>query len=172
MFKHTVTYKDFNNDQHIEDLYFHMSTPDMLDLQFNPEVDGDLDEFIKHGIRSGEGRKLWIIFKLLIVNSYGRRSADGAKFIKKPEYTEDFINSPAFEKFFEWLLLDSPDGKHGKEFYNAIMPERLKAEVAEIEKSNPEKKKLKDLSREELEKMYLEKLQGNKIIEGTTTSNE
>ena len=161
MFEHIVTYKDFNGTEHTEKLHFHLSSPEMLDLQFNPEVDGDLDKFITAGIRSGEGQKLWIIFKLLIINSYGRRSEDGAKFIKKPEFTEDFINSPAFEKFFEWLLLDSPDGKHGKEFYNAIMPERLKGEMAKLEAEGGGKKKLTDLSREELEKLYLEKVQSN-----------
>lgn len=171
MFTHTVKYKDFNDVEHTEVLHFHLSSPEMLDLQFNAEVDGELDKFIEQGVRSGEGRKLWIIFKLLIVNSYGRRSEDGAKFIKRPEYTEDFLNSPAFEKFFEWVLLDSPDGKHGKEFYNAIMPERLKGDMARLEgEAQAGKKKLTELSREELERMYLEKVQGEKqppkVIEG------
>lgn len=160
MFHFKATYKDFNGDEHTEDLYFHLTSPEMLDLQFNPQVDGDLDKFIESGIRSGEGRKLWIIFKLLIVNSYGRRSDDGARFVKKPEFTEEFINSPQFEKFFEWLLLDSPDGKHGKEFYNAIMPERLKGELSalEAEKGPDTRKRLDQMSREELEKAYLQRV--------------
>ncbi len=167
MFTHRVTYKDFNDKSHTEDLHFHLSSPEMLDLQFNPEVDGDLDEFIKAGIRSGQGQKLWIIFKLLIVNSYGRRSEDGAKFIKRPEFTEDFINSPAFEKFFEWLLLDSPDGTNGKAFYNGIMPERLKEETAKLENEGGGKKKLTEYSKEELLAMIQEKTSGpQKVIEG------
>lgn len=169
MFKHTVTYKDFNGGEHVEDLYFHLSTPDMLDLQFNPQVDGDLDKFIQAGIKSGEGQKLWLIFKLLVANSYGRRSSDGATFSKKPEYTEEFFNSPAFEKFIEWLLLDSPDGKHGKEFYNAIMPERLQGaslEQIQQQESDQPKKKLTELSREDLVRMLQDRTAGPKVIDG------
>lgn len=170
MFKKTVTYKDFNGAQHTEDLYFHFSSPDFTDLQFNPEVGGDMGEFIKQGMRSGQGQKLWIIFKLLIVNSYGRRSEDGARFIKKPEYTEDFINSPAFEAFFEWVLLDSPDGTNGKAFWEGIMPERLKGEMETLEKQQAENgvvvpKKIQDMSVEELQRAYLAKTSG-KVIEG------
>lgn len=169
MFKHTVKYSDFNGKTVVEDLYFHLSTPEMLDLQFNPMVDGDFDKFIKNGVSSREGRKLWTIFKLLIVNSYGRRSEDGSRFVKKEEFTEEFLNSPAFEKFFEWLLLDSPDGKHGKEFYNAIMPERIRGDLADLEKTaeSEGKKKLSEMSHEELQKLYLEAIRNKpKGIEG------
>lgn len=167
MFQHDVVYKDHNGKQHTETLYFHLTSPEMLDLQFNPMVDDDLDKFISEGIRSGEGRKLWIIFKLLIANSYGRRTEDGARFLKKTEWTEEFINgSPQFEKFFEWLLLDSPDGKHGKEFYNAIMPERLRGDLAKLEgEAGSAKPSLKNIPREDLERMFLEKMAEGKTAE-------
>lgn len=168
MFKRTVNYKDFNGKDHAEDLYFNISTPEMMDLQFNPEVGGDLGEFVKAGIKSGDGRRLWIIFKLLIVNSYGRRSEDGAEFRKRAEWTEDFINSRAFEAFFEWLLLDSTDGAHAKEFYNAIMPERIRDAVELEDSTTTNKKKLSEMSREELQALYLERLRGDgetKVIE-------
>lgn len=170
MFKHTVTYKDFNGKQHTEDLYFHLSSPEVLDLNYNPMLDGDMANFIREGIGNAENRKLWIIFKLLILNSYGRRSEDGARFSKKAEWTDEFLDSPPYEKFFEWLLLDSPDGKHAKEFYNAIMPDRLKGEMGALDSSDGDaKQKLRELSHEELQKLYLEKLEETKnpkVIEG------
>lgn len=167
MFSREIVYNDFNGNEHTEKFYFHLSTPDMMDIQFNPEVDGDMGEFVRKGMQSGEGQKLWIIFKLLVVNSYGRRSEDGARFTKKAEFTEEFLNSPAFEKFFEWLLLDSPDGKNAKLFWEGVVPERIRNEAAELEVQNSQsgKKKLTEMSREELERAYLAKTAANKKIE-------
>lgn len=164
MFQHTVEYFDFNGAKRTEALHFHISTPEMMDLQYNPMVDGDLDKFITEGIQSGDGRKLWTIFKLLIVNSYGRRSADGSRFVKNPEFTEEFLNSPAYEKFFEWVLLDSPDGKHGTEFYNGIMSERLKADAAKLTKGGEKDNRpsLDQLSQEDLLRLLEEVKSGKK----------
>lgn len=167
MFKTSVTYDDFNDESHTEDLYFHMSRPDILDLQFNPMVGGDLAEWIREGMRKGEGQKLWTTLKLLVVNSYGRRSSDGANFTKKAEFTEEFLNSPAFDAFFQWLLLDSPDGTHAEQFYTGIMPKGFAEQMADLEAqqetaqavvpASPVKKKITDMSREELEAAFREK---------------
>lgn len=174
MFQKTVTFKDFNDVEHTEKLYFHLSVPDAMDLQFNPEVEGDMGKWVSDMMKSGENRKVWIFFKLLVVNSYGRRSEDGSKFSKRAEFTQDFLDSNAWEKFFEWLLLDSPDGKNAKLFWDGVMPDRLLKEVQELEAQNEKtggKKNLKDLSREDLEKLYLEKMASNKVIDGSTTEN-
>ena len=101
---------------------------------------------------SGEGQKGYTFFKMMIVNSYGRRSEDGSKFVKKAEYTEDFLNSRAYERFFEWLTLDSPDGKNAEQFWLGIMPDRVTKEAAEIDAQSEKdgKKKIGDMTREEL----------------------
>jgi len=166
VFSKTITYKDWNGTARNETLYFYISTPEMLDLQFNPMVEGDMDAWVKESIASGDGRKLWIVFKLLVANSYGRRSADGSEFDKDPEWTEKFLNSRQWEAFFEWLLLDAPDGKNAIVFYNEIMPERLRGDN-ELPAVTPDttKKKLTELSHEELQKLYLEATSKQKTLE-------
>ena len=162
MFKRTVTYHDFNNKPHVEDLYFHMMTPEWADLEFNPTFDGSLSTYIKSAMTSGEGEKVYTFFKMMVVNSYGRRSEDGAEFIKKPEFTERFLNSPAWEQFFLWL---TDDPKNAEQFWNGIFPEALKDKVEALEASQSGNKKIQDMSKEELLALYQKRVQ-EKSIEG------
>lgn len=156
MFKHTVTYVDFNNNPHVEDLYFHMLVPEFADLEFNPMFETSLSDWIKSNMSAGEGRKVHTVFKLLVANSYGRRSEDGSRFNKNAQWTEDFLNSPAWEQFFLWLT-DSEDGSHGQAFFNGIVPESLRGKLDAELASSPAKKSLNEMSREELEAAFLEK---------------
>lgn len=158
MFKHSVVYTDFNGTPHNEDLYFHMMVPELADFEFNMSFDTSLSDYIKEGFGSNDGRKVHTVFKLLVVNSYGRRSEDGSKFSKKPEWTQEFLESPAWEQFFLWLT-DTPDGKNGQAFFNGIFPEAMQAQVEEMRKKQeavsgtpaPAKPNLSNMTREELE---------------------
>lgn len=170
MFKHPVVYIDFNNKPHNEDLYFHMMVPEFADLEFNPTFEGSLSDYVREAMRSGEGQKIYTIFKLLVVNSYGRRSEDGSRFTKKAEWTEEFLNSPAWEQFFLWLT-DKEDGSNAQLFWDGIFPEALRdraEKVLEQEKAAP-KKSIAEMSREEILEL-LEKQQGagGKVIEGAS----
>lgn len=150
MFKHTVTYNDFNGVQHVEDLYFHIMVPEFADLQFNPNFDGDMAEYIKEAMRSDEAQKVYTFFKLMIVNSYGRRVENGAEFYKKSEWTERFLNSLAYEEFFIWLIVDP---NNGADFFNALVPPRMVEMIAAAEEKKPAEEKLKkpqDMTKEEL----------------------
>ena len=44
MFQHTVTYKDFNDVEHVEKLNFHIMSPEIADLEFNPIFEGSMAE--------------------------------------------------------------------------------------------------------------------------------
>lgn len=158
MFTTTVTYKDFNDNTKTEQLFFHMMAPEFADLQFSTAFDGDLGDYIRDAMSSGEGQKIYTFFKLMIVNAYGRRSEDGSEFVKRPEFTEKFLNSRAYEEFFMWLVMDP---KNAEKFWNGIVPERLLETVNDLEQKG--KKKISELSREELEKLFLEKMAANAV---------
>lgn len=157
MFKTQVTYNDFNDKTRTEELYFHIMAPELADLQFNPDLGGDLSSFVKTAMASGDMRKVYTFFKLLIVNSYGRRSEDGSEFIKKPEYTEQFLNSRAYEEFFMKLI---GDHKFAENFWSGIMPEKVLEKISELEQQNEgsPKKSPKDMTKEELVALLQKKI--------------
>lgn len=162
MFKRQVTFIDFNNQPHTEELYFNMMTPEMADLEFNTAFDGSLADYIRDAMKSGEGVKIYTFFKMLVVNSYGRRSADGSEFVKNPENTEKFLNSRAWEQFFLWL---TDDPKHAEEFWNGIFPEALKDKVEALEKDGSGGKRIQDMSKDELVALMQKRLSEQKGIE-------
>ena len=162
MFKTTVTYKDFNGNEHVEELHFHMMAPEFADLQFNPTFENGLGEYVREAMKSGDGQKVYTFFKLMMVNSYGRRSEDGSRFVKKPEFTEDFLNSNAYEEFFMWLI---GDPKNAEAFWNGIVPEKIVSRVEQLESqgTGDQKKRLQDMSKEELVAMMQAKVATNAI---------
>lgn len=162
MFTIQVAYDDFNGKKHTEQLYFHMMVPEWADLEFNPMFDGSLSDYIKEAMSSGENAKIYTFFKMMVVNSYGRRSEDGSRFNKKPEWTEEFLNSPAWEQFFLWL---TDDTKQAQKYWDGIFPEAMKDKVAELEKGDGKTapKKLSELSKEELVELMQKQMAGKAI---------
>lgn len=157
MFTTTVTYKDFNDKQHTEQLYFHIMVTELVDLEFDTNFeDGGLSTYIRNTMNEGDGRKIYALFKLLIVQSYGRRSEDGSEFIKSPEITKKFMASQAYDEFFMWLVLDP---KNAEKFFLGIMPGRLSEYTQEVETGNSGKKKIQDMSREELVEMMQKRIE-------------
>lgn len=147
MFSRTVTYTDFNGVECNEKLYFHMLVPEFMDLQFNPNFDGDFAEYIKTAMLTEDRQKIYTFFKLMIVNSYGHRSADGSEFDKKAEWTERFLNSLSYEEFFMWLV-ENP--KNAESFWNGIVPAKLLEKGESMVGTDGQKKKLTEMTKDEL----------------------
>lgn len=148
MFSKDVKYVDFNNVEHVEKLHFHMMVPEFADLEFNPTFEGSsLSEWIREGMSSGNGQKVYTVFKLLIANSYGRRSADGSEFEKRADWTEKFFNSLAYEEFFVWLVSDP---KNGEAFWEGIVPSKINQLIPDNTDGAKPKKKLTDMTKDEL----------------------
>lgn len=153
MFSKDVKYTDFNGKEQTEKLHFHMMVPEFADLEFNPTFQGaTLSEWVRDGMTSGNMVKIYTIFKLLIVNSYGRRSEDGATFMKREVWTDQFLNSMAYEEFFVWLVRDP---KNAEKFWKAIVPEKINELIPDNAING--KKELHEMSHQELLELYKKK---------------
>lgn len=152
MYKHRASYQDFDGNQKFEDIYFHMMAPEIAELEFDYQTDGEggFMEFVKDSLNTGDGRKVYAFFKLMIVKSYGRRSPDDAsRFEKRPEWTREFLSSLAYEDFFMFLV-ENP--ANANLFFNGIMPQPLmeKAQAIEAQQDAAQKKPIQDMSKEEI----------------------
>lgn len=130
MLKKTMTYTDYDNNERTETLYFNMNQLELTEFAADlPEdlfdtiagEDGkSLDDQVAIRIADKLGYKGIISFlKKLVLDSYGEKSEDGRRFVKKPEKTEEFSQSIAFDTLMTELMSNDEAAAN---FVNAIIP--------------------------------------------------
>lgn len=133
MFKHTITYTNFNDEEVTETLYFHLSASEIADLQStddNPFNQTRLEQAVKNN----NSKELYDIFKTLIKASYGEKSSDGRMFIKTDKdghrLVDDFMLTAVYDEFF--MELTSNEALCNK-FISEIVPANLAERIKTIE---------------------------------------
>jgi hypothetical protein len=106
MFKHTVTYNDFNGTERNEELYFHLSLPEVTRIE--AEIGKSLSEYTQELTANQDLKTLLDFLERMILNSYGRKTTDGKSFYKSEELRKEFEYSQAYAEVFEQLL-SNPD---------------------------------------------------------------
>lgn len=124
MYKKTITYEDYNGVTRTEDFYFNLTEAELTELQLG--VKGGYAEMIQKMVDAKDVSSLIGILKDLIIRSYGVKSDDGRRFIKKPEITEEFTETPAYSALYMELATDD---KKASAFINGIIPAKLAAQV-------------------------------------------
>lgn len=125
MLKKTIKYTDFNEEEVVEDHYFHLSQAELVELEMSHE--GGLSESLKKIIAAEDGKSIIKEFKNIILSSYGKKSADGRRFIKTQEMRDEFESSEAYSTLF-MELVTNPEA--AIEFINGIVPSKLPAPIA------------------------------------------
>lgn len=119
MLKKSITYSDYNDVQRTEDFYFNLSRSEIAEMELG--VDGGFSELLKKIIATKNTKELMAQFKKLILTAYGEKSADGKRFIKSPELSEEFSQTEAYSELFFELM----DADKAANFVNSILPKDL-----------------------------------------------
>lgn len=120
MFKHTVTYEDFNGNERSETLYFNFSKPELLKM--NRRDNGNYIEKLNEVVESEDPNKIIESFTELLLDAYGEKSPDGTKFVKSKEIRDSFEQSIAFET----ILFDMIENEEVADaFMKGILPKDL-----------------------------------------------
>lgn len=117
MIKKTITYTDFDDVEHTEDYYFHLTKGDLVD--WTTEGDGDLVDKLTKIAKTDDPLKIVPVMKSIILRSYGVKSPDGKSFIKDPEVVKNFQYTEAFSEIYIEL---STDADKAVEFITGILP--------------------------------------------------
>ena len=143
MLKKTITYTDFNGTERTEDFYFNLLKNEALDIAFDlpddvtASIDGDLDDVTEKAASrlvdklGNKGIKGFI--ENLIRKSYGVKSEDGRRFIKKDELTEEFMQTPAYDAFIMELMTDDVAAAN---FVTGVLPADLADNASKIMAKN------------------------------------
>lgn len=143
MYIKTIEYTDYSGNKRKEDFCFHLNEAELMQMQLS--VNGGYDQWVRKIANTQDTSTLIKMFKELILMSYGEKSLDGRKFIKKDPQTgrplsEEFEQTAAYPVLFMEL---STNDEAAAEFMNQVIP----ANAAEaIEKAKAEGKSVEELT--------------------------
>jgi hypothetical protein len=127
LLKKTVTYKDFNDEEVTEDLFFHLSKAELVEMEMAHE--GGLSAALKRIIDAEDGKAIIAEFKEIILGSYGKKSPDGRRFIKNQQIREEFESSEAYSTLFMELVTET---QSAIDFINGIVPAGMAEEAQKL----------------------------------------
>ena len=118
MLKKTFTYTDFNGVERTEDHYFNLSKAELMEMELS--TTGGLAEMINKIVNAKDAPAIVKVFKDLVLKAYGQKSADGRRFIKSKELSEEFAQTEAYSQLFMELATDADAAA---KFVNGIVPD-------------------------------------------------
>lgn len=117
-----IKYTDYNGKERVEKFYFNLSKPELLEMEASEE--GGMTEYINKIVAEQDAKKIIGFFKELINKAYGVKSADGKRFIKSSELSEEFMQSEAYSELFMELASNAEEAAN---FINGIVPKDFAA---------------------------------------------
>ena len=115
-----IKYTDFNGLEREEEFMFNLTEAEITEMELT--TDGGLSDAIKKIIAAQDTPQIIKVFKMLLLKSYGEKSADGRRFVKSEELSEEFSQTNAYSQLFMKLATDD---KAAVAFINGIMPDSM-----------------------------------------------
>ncbi len=126
-----IKYTDYNGVEREENFLFNLSKVELMEMQYGTQ--GGLADTIMKIIQTQDMPAIIAMFKDLILKSYGEKSADGKRFIKKApdghRLADDFSETEAFTELYMELAGDS---SKAAAFINGIIPSDIKIDEKDI----------------------------------------
>lgn len=121
-----IKYTDFNGVEREEEFMFNLTEAEITEMELT--TDGGLSDSIQKIISAQDTPQIIATFKMLLLKSYGQKSADGRRFIKSDELAKEFSETNAYSKLFMELATDD---KLAVAFINGIIPESMREAARE-----------------------------------------
>lgn len=123
MIKKTVTYRDFNDMERTEDLYFHMTQPELIKLSVSKE--GGFERYLNKIIQTNNMKEIVDTLDEVIRLAYGEKTIDG-RFEKTPEILSKFVSSEAYNTIFMDV---AQSAEVAAEFINGVIPKNMNTQA-------------------------------------------
>ena len=120
-----IKYTDFNGLEREEEFMFNLTEAEITEMELT--TDGGLSDSIKKIIAAQDTPEIIKVFKMLLLKSYGEKSADGRRFVKSEKLSEEFAQTNAYSQLFMKLATDD---KAAVAFINGIMPDSMQEKAA------------------------------------------
>ena len=117
MLKKRVKYVDYNGEERDEDFYFNLSKAEITEMELSET--GGLSNLLTRIVEEKNTKKIMLMFKDIVLKSYGEKSIDGKRFVKNQELRDSFEQSEAYVEVFMEL---AGNAEAATNFINGIMP--------------------------------------------------
>lgn len=127
MLKKTIKYEDYDGNEREEVHYFNISAAELTELQLSEP--GGLAQKLQDVVDAQDFSEILRIFKDLILLSYGKKSLDGKRFIKKENgvrLADEFAETEAYSTLFMEMASDE---NAAVEFIKGILPKEVATEA-------------------------------------------
>ena len=121
-----IKYTDFNGLEREEEFMFNLTEAEITEMELT--TDGGLSDSIKKIIAAQDTPEIIKVFKMLLLKSYGEKSADGRRFVKSDKLSEEFSQTNAYSQLFMKLATDD---KAAVAFINGIMPDSMQEKASD-----------------------------------------
>lgn len=122
-----IKYVDYDGKERTEEWYFNLTRSEVIGMDL--EFKGGLEANLKSLIAEQDGHRLNDFFRRFILNSVGKKSPDGRRFIKSQEIRDEFEQTPAYDELFIRLITDATAAA---EFLNGVIPNVPDANMAAL----------------------------------------
>lgn len=129
MLKKMIEYTDYNGKVRKENFYFSLSKAELMEMELGTV--GGMQNLIQLIIDKQDIPEIIKAFKMIILKSYGEKSADGVRFVKSEELSTAFSQTEAYSNLFMELISNA---EAAADFINAIIPQ----DIAKAAKENAE----------------------------------
>lgn len=126
MFKKTITYVNFEDEEVTEDFWFHLSKVELAEMALDESNADDLGSRLKAIAASGDAKQIIVAMREIVLQAYGVRTDDNASFVKSKSATAAFANSPAFDELLFELLTNADAAV---EFVKKCVPSSLHSQL-------------------------------------------
>ena len=129
MYKKKITSVNFATGQEVErTYYFNLTKAELAEMELSME--GGFKEYVQRIVEAQKTPEIAEVFKKLILKSYGEKSDDGMRFIKKDpvrgKLADEFEQTDAYSELFMELATNEAAAS---EFINGILPTAIQEEV-------------------------------------------
>lgn len=124
MLKRTIKYTAYDGKEYEEHFYFNMNKAELLELSVS--VEGGYASMIQQVVDTNDVRGYLAIVKDLIDHAYGKKTPDGKRFVKRPEYLEELKSSEAYSE----LIVELADPENFLPFIKGVFPWTPEVEAA------------------------------------------
>lgn len=121
MYVKTIKFVDYDGNNREVTAYFNLNKAEILEMNMNEE--GGLEALINRIALTTDTKELMRLFKQVILGSYGEKSADGMRFVKKQELTDAFEQSCAYPELLVELINNAEEAA---KFINNIIPKDIR----------------------------------------------